>query len=88
MEETKEVSNKLTYEQLEQTAMNLNQRLMMAESRLRSIDFASMRLNWLFKVLENKESFSTHFIYKCADEIESILTLEEVSTDEQAEKVD
>lgn len=88
MEETKETSPKLTYEQLEQAAMQLQQRLMMVESRLRSIDFASTRLTWLFRVLENKESFTPEFVSKCTEEIESLLTIEEVAADEQAEKVD
>ena len=88
MEETKETSPKLTYEQLEQAAMQLQQRLMMAESRLRGIDFASVRLTWLFKVLENKEAFSAEFLSKCAKEIETLLTIEEDTTDEQAGEVD
>lgn len=86
MEETKETSHKLTYEQLNQAAIQLQQRLMMVESRLRSIDLTSMRLTWLFKVLENKESFTPEFISKCAEEVESLLTLEEVTPSEQAEE--
>ena len=43
--------NKLSYEELEKVAMEAQQRMMMMENRLRSIDFASMRLNWLFKVI-------------------------------------
>lgn len=68
---------KLTYEQLEQAAMQLQQRLMMAENKLRSIDFAAMRLTWLFKILENKGSFSAEYVNKCAKEVEDILTIEE-----------
>lgn len=75
--EEKTETTKLTYEQLEQAAMQLQQRLMMAENRLRSIDFASMRLTWLFKVIENKDSFSEEFINKSSKEIEELLTLEE-----------
>lgn len=85
MEETKETPSKLTYEQLEQTAKKLNQRLMMAEGKLRTIDFASMRLTWLFKVIENKDSFSEFFINKCASEIETLLTIDE--DDKQEEEV-
>lgn len=76
---------KLTYEQLEQAAMQLQQRLMMAENKLRSIDFASMRLTWLFKVLENKGSFSAEYANKCAEEVENILTIEEPTTEETPE---
>lgn len=85
--EEKETStpSKPTYEQLEQAAMQMQQRLMMVENKLRSIDFASMRLTWLFKVIENKDSFSEEFIIKSSKEIEEILTLEEEDTPE-AEK--
>lgn len=88
MEETKEQPTKLTYEQLEQAAMQLQQRLVMAESKLRNIDLASMRLTWLFKVLENKEAFSTNFVQKCTEEAEALLTIEEEADDKQEEKVD
>lgn len=77
MEEKDTKASKLTYEQLEQAAMQLQQRLMMAENKLRSLDFASMRLTWLFKVIENKSSFSVEYVNKCAKEIEDILTIEE-----------
>lgn len=86
MEEKETSTPKLTYEQLEQAAMQLQQRAMMAENRLRSIDFAAMRLTWLFKVLENKESFSAEFINKCAKEVEELLTLEEGTPNTEAEK--
>ncbi len=79
MEEKKEKATKLTYEQLEQAAMQLQQRLMMAENKLRSIDFAGMRLTWLFKVIENKSSFSAEFVDKCAKEVEDILTIEDIT---------
>lgn len=88
MEEKKETPTKLTYEQLEQAAMQLQQRLMMAESRLRNIDFASMRLNWLFKVIEYKESFPEIFVNECIAEVKSLLTIEEETTDEQAGEAD
>lgn len=88
MEETKETKEtkepKLSYEQLEQAAMQLQQRLVMAESKLRGIDFATMRLTWLFKVLENKELLSPAFVEKAAKEIENLLTLDE-ETDEETE---
>lgn len=79
MEEKDTKATKLTYEQLEQAAMQLQQRLMMTEARLKSIDFATMRLTWLFKVIENKGSFSAEYVDKCSKEIESILTIEEAA---------
>lgn len=85
MEEKDTKATKLTYEQLEQAAMQLQQRLMMAENKLRSIDFAAMRLTWLFKVLENKSSFSAEYVNKCAKEVEEILTIEEATPETATE---
>lgn len=76
MEEAKETS-KLTYEQLEQAAMQMQQKLMIVESKLNSIDFASMRLTWLFKVIENQVEFPGEFVHKCTKEVEDLLTLED-----------
>lgn len=72
-----EKTEKLSYEQLENVAKQLQQRAMMAENRLRGIDYASMRLAWLFKVLENKTAFPEEFISKCAAEIQDLLTIDE-----------
>lgn len=87
MEEVKETANKLTYEQLEQTALQLQQRVIMAEGRLRSIDMVSMRLTWLFKALENKETFPSEFISKCSEEVVELLTLEEEIPEAEVEEV-
>lgn len=85
--EDKETStpSKPTYEQLEQVAMQIQQRLMVAENKLRSIDFTVMRLTWLFKVIENKEAFTEEFISKSSKEIEELLTLEEGTTEVEKE---
>ena len=85
--EDKETStpSKPTYEQLEQVVMQIQQRLMAAENKLRSIDFTVMRLTWLFKVIENKEAFTEEFISKSSKEIEELLTLEEETTEAEKE---
>lgn len=85
--EDKETStpSKPTYEQLEQVVMQIQQRLMVAENKLRSIDFTVMRLTWLFKVIENKEAFTEEFISKSSKEIEELLTLEEETTEAEKE---
>lgn len=89
MEETKEMTPaKPTYEQLEQVALQLQQRLMMVENKLKTIDFASMRLTWLFRVLDKTDYFTLEFVEKCAKEIEALLTIDEEVTDESEEKVD
>lgn len=76
-EKNNTTAEKLSYEKLEQAAMQLQQRLMIAENRLKSIDFASMRLTWLFRVIENKDAFTPEFVNKCSKEIQELLTLEE-----------
>lgn len=73
MEET---DNKLTYEQLEMIAKQLNHRAMQAEARLASINMTQMRLDYLFKVLDRKEAFRPEFINKCALDIEELLSVE------------
>ena len=83
-----EKTEKLSYEQLENVAKQLQQRVMMAENRLRGIDYASMRLTWLFKVLENKSAFPAEFVDKCSKEGVDLLTIDEENTDEQAGEVD
>lgn len=92
MEETKETKEvatpKLSYEQLEQVALQLQQRATVAENKLRTIDFASIRLTWLFKTVENKELFSEEFINKCLKEIEDLLTLENETSDKESENIE
>lgn len=84
-EKTNQKENKLTYKQLEQVAVQLQQKLAMAESRLNNIDFASMRLTWLFRVIENKkEEFSKEFVSKCVKEIEDILTIDTTEEEPKA----
>ena len=77
MEEQKKEQEKLSYEKLEEAAVQLQQRCMMLENKLRSIDMVSVRLSYLLKVVEIKGVFSEEFIAKCSNEIEDLLTLEE-----------
>lgn len=77
MEEQKKEQAKLSYEKLEEAAVQLQQRCVMLENKLRSIDMVSVRLSYLLKVVEIKDVFSEEFIAKCSKEIEDLLTLEE-----------
>lgn len=83
MEEQKNNQEKLSYEKLEEVAVQLQQRCVMLENKLRSIDLMSIRLKYLFKVLDVKSSFSEVFVNKCSNEIEEILTVEEESKPEE-----
>lgn len=79
MEETKTSTQKLSYDDLEKLALQLQQRLLASESKLKEINFVELRLSWLFKVLEYKGSvsFDTEFLNKVIKEIEEILTIPE-----------
>lgn len=77
MEEKDNATEKMSYEQLENTAMQLQQRLILAENKLRSIDYVSMRLGWLFKTVEYKNAFPAEFVSKCSKEIQELLTVDE-----------
>lgn len=72
MEEKKE-KKELTYEELKNVTIQLQQRCMMLEGNLKNIDMASIRLNFLLRVVETKGVFSDEFIIKCSKEIEDIL---------------
>ena len=69
-------SNKLSYNELEKVAKDMQERLFLAERKLNSIDFATVRLTWLFKVLHNYDKFSSEFKTKCVKEVEELLTLD------------
>lgn len=84
MEEKKE--EKLTYEQLEKYAAQLQNSLISMNNQLRQIDFASMRLKWLFKVLKYENEFPAEFVVRCAKEIENLLTIEVEVKAEDTEK--
>lgn len=76
MEENKNVK-KLSYEELENIAAQFQQRVIGLENQLRGINVTSIRLNYLFKVVENKDVFPKRFIDKCVEEIVDTLTIEE-----------
>lgn len=85
MEEQKKEQEKLSYESLENVASQLQQRCVMLENKLRSIDMVSLRLNYLFKVVSIKGVFTEEFIIKCSKEIENLLTVEESEEDNTEE---
>lgn len=76
MEENKQIEKKLSYEQLEQAAAILQQKLLQAEAKIQSINFTAVRLDYLFKVLDKSTHFNKEFIDKCSEEIVSLMTIE------------
>lgn len=83
MEEQNVKQKELTYEELKNVAVQLQQRCMNLENKLRSIEVASVRLNYLFKIVKYKESFSNDFVLNCIKEIEDLITIEEESIVEE-----
>ena len=84
MEENKATTenNKLSYEQLEQVALQLQQRAMQAEAKLGSINMTTLRLEYLFRVTDRANIFPSEFVAKCAAEIIELLEVKEETTKE------
>lgn len=68
---------KLTYEQLNDACNQLFQQNQMLGKRNRELESFAMnkRLDYLFKVLEFSNKFSSDFVVKCASEIEEAMTI-------------
>ena len=69
MEEKNETTDGLTYEQLEQIALQLHNKVIQTEARLNSINLAAMRLDYLFKILDKSPFFPKKFVDECVAEI-------------------
>lgn len=83
--ETKKV-DKLTYEQLENVAHQLssqNRELYTQLQKAKQVIATFNELNYLFKVVEFKNSFSKEFSEMCISEIESIMTPDEEPKEEK-----
>ena len=100
MEDNKTINEnakKPTYKELEAAMYNLTEKLNKAYkdnqylvNQLNGINNTFTRLNYLFKVLENSQHFNSDFIIKCADEIESCMTVtqEDNSDSDKEDKED
>lgn len=84
MEENNTTNNKLSYEQLEMIAAQLKQRAMQAEARLSSINLTTMRLDYLFRVLDRAPRFPEKFVEDSAAEIVDLLEVKKPDTESQA----
>lgn len=84
MEETKEVK-KLSYEELEKIAHELNNQCQKLYSELQKSNMINTfkRLDYLFKVLENKDVFNSDFITTCVNEIQEFMTIREENTSKE-----
>ena len=77
-----ENKEKLSYEQLEEVARQMEGQLRQVYAKLQEANMSNLfkRLDFLFKVLETEHMFPLGFVQKCADEIKSILTIPEEVT--------
>lgn len=74
-----EHTQKMSYEELENVAAQLSQQNQQLYHKLQQADMANIlsRLNFLFKVVENRSAFRKEFIEACVNEIENIMTISE-----------
>lgn len=75
-------NSKPSYEQLEQIALQLQQRVLQAEARLGAINLTTMRLEYLFNILDRARFFSDQFVKDCVDEISSLLEVKNEKEDD------
>ena len=84
---TKE-EKKLSYEELEQIAGNLNQQCRQMQSQIRSMQNAIAEFNeigMMLDILDKSEHFHEEFIQRCADKVEELVS-KAMDTSEKAEK--
>lgn len=83
-----ENKEKLSYEQLEEVARQMEGQLRQVYAKLQDANMNNLfkRLDFLFKVLETEQMFQLGFVQKCADEIKSILTIPEEGEQVDKEK--
>ena len=83
-----ENKEKLSYEQLEEVARQMEGQLRQVYAKLQDANMQNLfkRLDFLFKVLETEHMFPLAFVQKCADEIKSILTIPEEGTPVEKEE--
>ena len=90
MEENKTTTenNKPSYEQLEKIALQLNQRALQAEARLGTINLTTMRLEYLFKILDRAKFFPDQFVDDCVAEIVDLLEVKKEKEKEDDSFID
>ena len=93
MEERKEtpVENQpkqLSYEDLKNIAGQLQQQNMQMRKALSELNYENMfkRLDYLFEVIKVPHMFNDEFVGKCAEEIQSMLTIPEKDKEDNSEE--
>ena len=93
MEEKKEtpVENQpkqLSYEDLKNIAGQLQQQNMQMRKALSELNYENMfkRLDYLFEIIKVPHMFNDEFVGKCAEEIQSMLTIPEKDKEDNSEE--
>lgn len=75
--DSKEVNQKLTYEQLNEACNQLFQQNKQLTARLREVEqfLGNKRMDYLFKVIEFSTLFHSDFVVNCVDEIEEAMKI-------------
>ena len=82
-------NEKLSYEQLEQLANNLNRQCQQLYSQLQEANKIISEFNevgMLLSILEKSEHFNEDFVTRCANKVEEIITKALDSAEKQDEK--
>ena len=92
MEENKNINvenpqnevKKLSYEELEKIALNLQEQCqkLYAQNQEMQVGMMFKRLDYLFKVLKYYSLLETDFVRKCAKEIQELLTVDTSNNEE------
>lgn len=86
----KKEENKLTYEQLEQVAGNLNAQCQQLHSQLRAAQSTIAQVNeigMLLDILGKSEHFTEKFVNRCSEKIEELITKVLDASDKQEEEI-
>lgn len=72
-----EEKKKLSYDELARLTQQYIDKCNALEKRLNDVNYANFftRLDYLFKVIQSSDKFSTEFVVSCTEEIEDIMTI-------------
>lgn len=84
VEEAKAEPKKISYEELEKIALNLQEQCqkLYAQNQEMQVGMMFKRLDYLFKVLKYYSLLETNFVKKCAKEIQELLTVDTPNNEE------
>lgn len=86
MEEKSVKTEKLSYEQLENAAHQLSEQNRQLYMRVQQLELTNVfkRLDYLFKVVENKQAFKKEFLDTCTNEIETLMEIKDQESNKES----